>query len=46
MELNAETPEEIAVSIMAEIIMVMRGGTGEAMKIAPVPEVHKRKRKE
>jgi xanthine dehydrogenase accessory factor len=33
LELNAETPEEIAVSIMAEIIMLKNGGTGEAMKI-------------
>jgi xanthine dehydrogenase accessory factor len=31
LELNAETPEEIAVSIMAEIILVRRGGTGERM---------------
>jgi xanthine dehydrogenase accessory factor len=31
LELNAETPEEIAVSIMAEIIMIQRGGTGERM---------------
>ncbi len=30
-ELNAETPEEIAVSIMAEVIMLRRGGTGERM---------------
>ena len=28
-ELNAETPEEIAVSIMAEVLMVYRGGSGE-----------------
>lgn len=28
LDLNAETPEEIAVSIMAEVIMVRRGGTG------------------
>jgi xanthine dehydrogenase accessory factor len=33
LELNAETPEEIAVSIMAEIIMLRRGGTGERMAI-------------
>jgi xanthine dehydrogenase accessory factor len=33
LELNAETPEEIAVSIMAEIIMIRNGGTGETMKI-------------
>src|SRR5512139_2347126 len=34
LELNAETPEEIAVSIMAEIIMRRNGGTGEPMKIS------------
>jgi xanthine dehydrogenase accessory factor len=33
LELNAETPEEIAVSIMAEIIMLRNGGTGESMKM-------------
>ena len=32
LELNAETPEEIALSIMAEITMIQRGGTGEPMK--------------
>lgn len=32
LELNAESPEEIAVSILAEIIMLRRGGTGERMK--------------
>lgn len=32
LELNAETPEEIAVSIMAEIIMLRRGGDGQVMK--------------
>lgn len=31
LELNAETPEEIAVSIMAEIIMLREGGSGRAM---------------
>lgn len=31
LELNAETPEEIAVSIMAEIIMLRRGGDGAVM---------------
>lgn len=33
LELKAETPEEIAVSIMAEIIMVRNGGTGVKMKM-------------
>lgn len=32
LELNAETPQEIAVSIMAEIIMLRRGGTGQPMQ--------------
>jgi xanthine dehydrogenase accessory factor len=32
LELKAETPEEIAVSIMAEIIMLRNGGSGESMK--------------
>ena len=32
LELNAETPEEIAVSVMAEIIMLKRGGNGKSMK--------------
>lgn len=36
LELQAETPEEIAVSIMAEIIMLRRGGTGEPMGHDPV----------
>jgi xanthine dehydrogenase accessory factor len=36
LELNAETPEEIAVSIMAEIIMLRRGGTGGPMAHSPV----------
>jgi xanthine dehydrogenase accessory factor len=31
LELNAETPEEIAVSILAEIIMIRRGGDGSQM---------------
>jgi xanthine dehydrogenase accessory factor len=33
LELNAETPEEIAVSIMAEILMLRDGGTGKKMKM-------------
>ena len=32
LELQAETPKEIAVSIMAEIIMLRRGGTGKPMR--------------
>lgn len=32
LELEAETPKEIAVSILAEIIMLRRGGTGKPMK--------------
>ncbi len=31
LELNAETPEEIAVSILAEIIMLRQGGDGQVM---------------
>ena len=31
LELNAETPEEIAVSIMAEILMLRDGGDGRQM---------------
>lgn len=43
LELNAETPAEIAVSILAEIIMVMRGGTGEIMKMRLPPDLEARK---
>jgi xanthine dehydrogenase accessory factor len=32
LELNAETPEEIAVSIMAEVISVRNGGTNDSMR--------------
>ena len=32
LELNAETPQEIAISIMAHITMVRRGGTGHVMQ--------------
>ncbi len=32
LEIEAETPKEIAVSVLAEVIMVRRGGTGEPMK--------------
>ena len=37
LELNAETPEEIALSMLAEIVMVLRGGTGERMDPDPPP---------
>jgi len=36
LELNAETPEEIAVSIMAEILMLRDKGTGKPMKAKTV----------
>jgi xanthine dehydrogenase accessory factor len=32
LDLNAETPEEIAVSILSEIIMLRNGGAGKSMK--------------
>jgi xanthine dehydrogenase accessory factor len=31
LELNAETPEEIALSILSEIVMLQRGGDGRRM---------------
>lgn len=33
LELEAETPREIALSIMAQITMIRRGGTGKTMKV-------------
>ena len=35
LEINAETPEEIALSIMSEIIMLRRGGDGAVMTMDP-----------
>lgn len=40
LELNAETPEEIAVSIMAEIIMLRQGGDGAAMSSKSAGDFH------
>jgi xanthine dehydrogenase accessory factor len=33
LEIQAETPEEIALSILAEIVMLRRGGDGQAMSV-------------
>tara|TARA_B100000809_G_scaffold247175_1_gene275919 strand:- start:398 stop:667 length:270 start_codon:yes stop_codon:yes gene_type:complete len=33
LNVGAVTPEEIAISIMSEIIMIRRGGTGSSMKM-------------
>ena len=33
LELNAETPKEISMSILSEIIMLQRGGTGKRMGV-------------
>jgi xanthine dehydrogenase accessory factor len=37
LELQAETPEEIAVSIMAEILMLRERGTGASMSVSAPP---------
>jgi xanthine dehydrogenase accessory factor len=39
LELNAETPEEIAVSIMAEILMLRDKGTGKPMRLKQKEDV-------
>jgi xanthine dehydrogenase accessory factor len=38
LELQAETPQEIALSIMAEIVMLRHGGTGKPMKWIGTPD--------
>jgi xanthine dehydrogenase accessory factor len=38
LELQAETPKEIALSILAEITMLRRGGSGQPMKWMGEPE--------
>lgn len=43
LELNAETPEEIAVSVLAEIILLRRGGSGQPMKWIGEAEAGSRK---
>jgi xanthine dehydrogenase accessory factor len=37
LELNAETPEEIALSILAEVVMLRYRGTGVSMRLGDPP---------
>lgn len=43
LELNAETPEEIALSMLAQIVMLRRGGSGDSMAHRPVRSKTRRK---
>jgi xanthine dehydrogenase accessory factor len=43
LELGAETPEEIAISIMAEIIMLQKGGSGDPMAHKPAAKGMRKK---
>jgi xanthine dehydrogenase accessory factor len=43
LELGAETPEEIAISIMAEIIMLQKGGSGDPMAHKPATRSSRKK---
>ena len=38
LEFNAETPEEIALSVLAEIVMLRNGGSGAPMQAQPVAD--------
>jgi xanthine dehydrogenase accessory factor len=35
LEIGADSPEEIAVSVMAEVLATLRGGSAESMKMSP-----------
>jgi hypothetical protein len=41
LDIGAKTPEEIALSIMSEIVLVRRGGSGQAMLKAKGVQIRK-----